>query len=315
MNKFKSILRRWRLGEKFKHQYSCHPKFDIKRKTETCSIVWKGKIIADIPYAHKLSNKFTGACFTVATGPSLADVNLKQVSSFETISLNCAIKRFNEANVKPTHCIIVDRRIFENQWACVKDSILSGANCFFSYVGLSRICEKEPELLTRGNIYLIESISRKFGIPRTTKSEFYKAFSNDSEVFLDEELPELCRSVGFSTNLKKGLFSGKTVATWATQLSVALGYQQNFIIGMDLGGTGKKHFYADTNNVAPDFMRDYEPYIRACFGQTKRASLVKGFEVYNLSKDSTLPHNIIPKISIVEALKLAKINRQHTNIT
>ncbi len=306
MKKLQSIFRRFRLGEKFKHQYSCHPDFDIQRHADSCTIIWQKRAVADIALAHTLSNKFTGACFTVATGPSLADVDLKRIASFETISLNCAIKKFSDANLKPTHCIIIDRRIFENQWACVKESILSGANCFFSYVGLSRICEREPELLKHGNIYLIESISRKFGIARTSKADFQKSLFSDTEVFLDEQLPELCRSVGFSTNLEKGLFSGKTVATWAVQLGVALGYQQNFIIGMDLGGTGKKHFYADGNNAPPDFMRDYEPYIRACFEQAKRASRAKGFDVYNLSKDSTLPHEIIAKISIEEALKLAK---------
>ena len=84
------------------------------------------------------------------------------------------------------------------------------------------------------------------------------------------------------------------------------GYRQQFIIGMDLGGTGKKHFYADGSNPSPDFLKDYEPYIRVCFEQARRASLQKGFDIYNLSKESTLPGEIIPKISIEEALQLAK---------
>lgn len=305
MNKLLSIYRRLRLGNKFKHQYSCHPDFDIKRHSETCTIVWKGKNITEIAYAHTLKKKFSGDCFTVATGPSLAEFDLGQISQFDTISLNCAIKKFKEANLVPTHSIIIDRRVFENQWDCVKDSILSGANCFFSYVGLSRVCEQDPELLKLGNIYLIESISRKFGVARPSKSVCLTNFSNDPEVFIDEKLPDLCRSIGFSSNLEKGVFSGKTVATWATQLAVALGYRQNFIIGMDLGGTGKKHFYADGAGKPPDFMRDYEPYIRVCFEQAKRASLANSFNVYNLSKDSTLPHEIIPKLSIEEALQLA----------
>lgn len=310
MNKLTSIFRRLRLGEKFKHQYSCHPDFDLKRGSERCTVLWKGKAIAEVAFAHTLRHQYSGACFTVATGPSLAEVDLKQLTAFDTISLNCAIKKFNDAGLKPTHCIVVDRRVFENQWACIRDSILSGANCFFSYVGLSRICEREPELLQHGNIYLIESISRKFGVPRISQAELLKAAADDAEIFLDAKFPELCRAVGFSANLEKGLFSGKTVATWSTQLAPALGYQQNFIIGMDLGGTGKKHFYADGKHAPPDFMRDYEPYIRVCFEQAKRASLAIGFEVYNLSKDSTLPHEIIPKISMEQALALATVHHQ-----
>lgn len=309
MNKLQSIYSRFQLGEKFKHQYSCHPDFDIKRQADSCIILWKKRVIADIALAHSIGKVFTGACFIVATGPSVAEVDLNLIASFETISLNCAIKKFNAENLKPTHCVIVDRRIFENQWACVKDSVLSGANCFFSYVGLSRICEREPELLKYGNIYLIESISKKFGIPRASQIECQYRFFNDPEIFVDESLPELGRSVGFSSNLRKGHFSGKTVATWATQLGAGLGYNQIFILGMDLGGTGKFHFYADDSNCPPDFMRDYEPSIRVCFEQAKRASLVEGFDVYNLSKDSTLPHEIIPKITIEEAVRLAQDNQ------
>lgn len=305
------MYRRFCLGEAYQHQYTCHPNFDLKRHENSCTVIWKGKVIADIPLAHTLSKQFSGACFTIASGPSLAEVDLQQLGNFQTISLNCAIKKFKESNLTPTHCIVVDHRVFENQWTCVQDAILSGAHCFFSYVGLSRICERAPELLKHGNIYLIESISRKFGVPRMSKANMLAAFSNDAEVFLDVQLPELCRSVGFCANLQKGVFSGKTVATWATQLAVALGYQQHFIIGMDLGGTGKKHFYADDKHAAPDFMRDYEPHIRACFEQAKRASLVRGFEVYNLSKNSTLPHEIMPKISLEEALNL--VHTTHHN--
>ena len=308
MQKLLSTYRRLKLGAKFKHQYNCHPSFSLVRGTDTCTIIWKKQEVAKIPYAQNLADKFKGACFIIATGPSLAEIDLKKLSGFDTISLNCAIKKFNDSGIKPTHCIIVDHRVFERQWDCVKASILSGANCFFSYDGLSRICEREPELLKLGNILLIESISRKFAIARPTLKECQSAFFSDSQIFVDEKTSEYCRSVGFSTSLEKGLFSGKTVATWTVQLAYCLGYRKEFIIGMDLGGTGKKHFYADGSNPSPDFLKDYEPHIRVCFEQARRASLTKGFDIYNLSKESTLPGEIIPKISIEEALQLAKNN-------
>lgn len=306
LRKIHSIYRRWKLGNDFKHQYSCHPEFDIARQKTGCDIFFKKHHIATIPYANSLGKQFKNSCFTIATGPSLAEFDLNLIKDWDTISLNCAIKKFNATQLKPTHCIIVDRRIFENQWECVEASIISGANCFFSFVGLSIICEKNPSLLTYGNIYLVESTSRKFGMPRPTINKCQKAFGNDPEIYLDPHLPEYCRSIGFSTNLEKGLFSGKTVATWATQLVFSLGYHNNFIVGMDLGGTGKKHFYAEEKNGAPDFIKDYEPHIRACFELAKKVCDEKGWGIYNLSVKSTLPDNIIKKISIEEALKIAQ---------
>lgn len=313
LQRLKEIYRRLKLGDNFKHQYNCHVDFDINRSERDCAIVWKKKLIANIPYAHQLQNKFQRSCFIVASGPSLAEINLSTLGQHHTISLNCAIKKFNDDGSQPTHCIIVDHRVFERQWDCVKASILSGANCFFSYEGLSRICEQDPELLKQGNIFLIESISRKYGVPRPSKRECQTNFKADPEIFIADEYLSLCRSVGFSTNLEKGLFSGKTVATWATQLGVALGYEQIFIVGMDLGGTGKKHFYADGNNASPDFMKDYEPNIRVCFEQAKRASIANGFKIYNLSKHSTLPDEIISKISVEQALSLAAHSHQNNH--
>lgn len=305
MKKIVSIFRRILLGDKFKHQYTCNPNFNIKRLENECEVLWKNKTIGKIKFAHTLQNKFRGNLFTIATGPSIVDFNLNTISPYQTISLNCAIKKFTAQKIKPTHCIIVDRRIFENEWDSVEASIMSGANCFFSFVGLSVICERKPELLKLGNIYLIESISRKFGIPRLNVDECKKLYKEDQDLRLDKNLVELCRSIGFSYSLKKGLFSGKTVATWATQLSLCLGYKNNFIVGMDLGGTGKKHFYATENNGTPDFIKDYEPHIRACFELTRDAYLEKNIGLYNLSEKSRLPDSIIKKITIEQALQIA----------
>jgi len=310
MKKITSLFRRLALGSQFKHQYNCHPKFNLLRELNGCKIIWDNQVVAEIPYAHTLQNSFKSNCFIIASGPSLAEINLTEIADYETISLNCAIKKFIDVNLKPTHCIIVDHRVFERQWNCVELSILSGANCFFSYEGLSRICERDPKLLTHGNIYLIESVTRKYGVPRLSKELCKKTFSIDPDFFIDNSLTESARSIGFSCNLEKGLFSGKTVATWAVQLAYCLGYRQLFIIGMDLGGTGKKHFYQDNNNPSPDFLKDYEPYIRICFELARQASIAKQFAIYNLSKDSTLPHEIIPKVDIAEALKLAHKHNQ-----
>lgn len=306
--KIQQTLRRLLLGNRYKHQCTCHPKFNLKRHKKCCEIAWDNEFIANIKFAEILQNTFKGSCFTFATGPSLNNLDLSKISKIDTISLNCAIKKFIASNQTPTHCIIVDRRIFENEWECVEASILSGANCFFSYVGLSKICERDPSLLRHGNIYLIESTSRKFGIPRPSIEESKKFFRLDPDFFLDPELLDYCRSIGFSTSLEKGVFSGKTVATWATQLAFALGYKNNFIIGMDLGGTGKKHFYAEENNGAPDFIKDYEPYIRACFELARKVCDKNGWGIYNLSPKSTLPNEILKKISLEEALKIAHIS-------
>lgn len=308
IKKLQQGMKRLRLGPRFKHQYNCHPAFHLARGEHTCEVSWHGKSIATIPYASTLSETYQGPCFIVASGPSLADIDLHRLAAHDTICLNGAIKKFSASGLAPTHCVIVDHRVFERQWDAVVASVDSGAYCFFSFEGLSIIAERDPTLLQRGNIFLIESISRKFGVPRLTQEECLRAFANMPGVATDPALPQYCRAIGFSSNLEQGVFSGKTVATWAVQLAAGLGYRALFIVGMDLGGTGKAHFYADQHNPTPDFLRYYEPHIRACFEQARLACDKSGVKIYNLSLQSTLPDVIIPKIALESALQLASSN-------
>ena len=303
IKKLRSGYRRLRLGSRYKHQYNCHPAFNLERADTHCTVTWEGRPIASIPFAHSQSGLFSGPCFVIASGPSLADIDLQQIAAYDSISLNCAIKKFTDTGLAPTHCIIVDHRVFNRQWECVCASVRSGANCFFTYEGLSIIAERAPELLTQGHIFLIESATRKYGIPRASAKECLQAFLPDADISLDPALHAYCRSIGFSHNLQKGVFAGKTVATWAVQLGFALGYRSLYILGMDLGGTGKAHFYADQHNPTPDFLPYYEPHIRGCFELARQASEKTGVKLYNLSLQSALPAHIIPKISFAEALQ------------
>lgn len=311
LTKLRLKWRRFRLGERFHHHYQCHPRFSIVRGDNAHEILWDGKKIAAVGHIKSLRQHFKGSCFVIASGPSLNELDLADLQGFDTLSLNCAIKKFVASQMVPTHCVIVDRRIFEKNWDCVEASIRSGANCFFSYVGLSRICERAPELFKQGNIYLVESLGRFFGVPRPDLDAFQQRYRHDPDLFMDESFPTN-GVIGFSVDAEKGFFSGKTVATWGVQIVNYLGYNKQFIAGMDLGGTGKSHFYGASSNKIPDFLADYDPYIKGCFEQARRAAEAGLFSIYNLSEHSTLPHEIIPKISYHEALKLAKEDRDIT---
>lgn len=303
IHKLRSGLKRLRLGADFKHQYNCHPDFDLERAADSCTVLWKKQPLATLPLAHQFSHRAQGPCWIVASGPSLAEVDLSLIAHMPTLCLNGAIKKFLSAGLRPTYCLIVDHRVFERQWECVVESVRSGAQCFFSFEGLSIIAERDPELLQQGNIALIESASRKYGVPRASIKQCLQDFQAAPDMLLAPDLLPYCRAIGFSLNLQKGVFAGKTVATWAVQLAVGMGYQTLYIIGMDLGGTGKAHFYADKGNPAPDFLRYYEPHIRGCFELARAASEKTGVKLYNLSLQSALPADIIPKLSFAEALQ------------
>ncbi len=306
MNKLKRKFRRLFLGSKWKHLDTLHHDFGIERIKDGHRILWKGSSLGELSSVVSLKQKYSGSCFIVATGPSLADIDLCRIKNYDTISLNGAIKKFTEAGFAPTHAMAVDRRIFERCPEFIAESIESGANCFFSPVGVSRICEQGMKLPEQGKFYLLESIAKKYDQPLLSEKVFLSRCKNNPMVYLSPEYPEGSGTIGFSGDAEAGFFSFKTVAGWAVQLAVWMGYKNIFILGMDLGGTGMTHFYENENNKKPDFLRDYDPYIRVSFEQTRRAMNELDFNVYNLSEQSTLSEKIIPKLTLSDAIIIAE---------
>lgn len=298
-----------RLGPDWAHLAECHPAFLMERTADGHRIFWKKKEVGFVRNMQSVKGAGRGPCFLVATGPSMKEVDLKDLRGYETISFNGAINLFLKNEMVPDHVLIPDVRIFENCFEFVEKSVLSGANCFFSYDGLSRICERNPELLRRGNIYLIESINCKYDQLLSASGWPVNPADAPVGIYMSKEYPDNRKRrgvMGFSCDAERGFFFGRTVAYLGVQLAHWLGSSPVFILGMDLGGTGKVHVYAGNANGKPDFLRYYEPEIRVPFEIARRAAEVENFSVYNLSEQSTLPASVIPKITLKEALVLAK---------
>lgn len=306
MNKIKRKLRRLLLSRKWKHIDTLHPGLRIERSALGYRVFFKSRYFGEMSSVLSLKEKFSGSCFIVATGPSLAKVNLRRIINYDTVSLNGAIIKFAEAGFSPTHAMAADRRVFERCPEFIVDSVESGANCFFSPVGVSRICEQELKLPESSKCYLLESITKKFDRPLRSERELLTVYEDNPRIFISEVHSSKGGVIGFSCDAEEGFFSFKTVAGWALQTAVWMGYKNIFILGMDLGGTGMAYFYNNENNKKPNFLKDFDPYIRVSFEQARRAMDELGFNIYNLSKYSTLSEKIIPKIKLEEALVIAE---------
>lgn len=298
-----------RLGPDWSHLAECHPAFAMERIADGHRVFWKKKEVGFVRNMLGVKGTGQGPCFLAATGPSMKEVDLKELRGHQTISFNGAINLFIKNGMVPDHVLIPDVRIFENCFEFVEKSVLSGAKCFFSYDGLSRICERKPELLRHGNIHLIEPINCKYDQPLSASGWPVNPADAPAGIYMSEDYPDTRKRkgvMGFSCDAGRGFFFGRTVAYLGVQLAHWLGNDPVFILGMDLGGTGTAHCYAGTANGKPDFLRYYEPEIRAPFEIARSAAAAENFSIYNLSEHSTLPASIIPKVTLKEALALAK---------
>lgn len=170
--------------------------------------------------------------FVLASGPSLADVDLSPLSRRIVIGLNRSFLAFATPHY---HCVM-DQRLFD-----LYPDELRRARCLFTI----------PD--------------RPCGIPI-----------------------RLLGSRGFSFDLEEGIYSGYTVAHFALQVAVWMGFAEIYLLGLDLQLDGNRtHFFGhdhrSENHEATEF-----PKMRDCLALAADALRGTSTRVYNLSPRSTL---------------------------
>ena len=106
---------------------------------------------------------------------------------------------------------------------------------------------------------------------------------------------------GFSLDLEDGIYTGYTIAYFALQLAVYMGFKKIFYLGLDLSNYGgQTHFFGHDFHSANHNDTEF-PRMRAAFQKAKAQLDKLGVDVYNCSMESTL--QVFPKITFEEAIK------------
>ena len=64
------------------------------------------------------------------------------------------------------------------------------------------------------------------------------------------------RMLGFSQDIRCGIFDAGTVAYWALQIIAYLGFKQLFIAGLDMNNFHQPRFYETEQDRLPTFLAD-----------------------------------------------------------
>lgn len=309
--KYVQKVRRLRLPRPLKHMADCSPHLQLRPASAGAvdrQLVWRGKVMSTLQSYDSLRGKCSGDCFVVAAGPSLAHVDLRQVAHWPTIGVNGSIVKFLQDGVLPSYYSITDPDFFEHRFSLVHEVLASGALCFFSYKGLSWLCERDASLLSGVPLCLSEIVNRRYFFPRLSPAECDAASERDPDLVLHPTVRLREGLVGFSRNMAKGMFCGQTVGYRGIQIAYHLGFRRVFLLGMDMGELyGRVRFYEAPAASRPSLLQQhYVEFIRPCFEIVKSLCDAGEFEVYNCSLDSRLPESLIPKIPLDDAVALCR---------
>ncbi|MBV1907552.1 MAG: DUF115 domain-containing protein [Pseudomonadales bacterium] len=281
-----------------------HPAFHLQHISmgNPGDIYWEGCKVTSTSPLTALTNKHIGkSAFIIASGPSLKDVDLKLIDQHITFCVNGSYLKCEAAGLKPDYAVICDANFVVDRWAIVAKILSSGAHCLFTPTVLNHICQTNPAALQSSKISVIQTHFRHYAQTALEPEQVLKLSQQDKDLLTNDG------RIGFSLNPLKGLFSAHTVTHLPVQLCWFFGIKQVFILGMDLtDGIVPIRFYEQGHTATPSHLdRDYQRHIEPAFKIIGEMRQSHNFSVYNLSAQSRLPDEIIPKISLEKALEMA----------
>ena len=307
-------LRKWlyrrSLPGTLRHMKRLHPGFRIEPFGESFdsgfSIHWKGRQVGQTQPLGALHSADNPQCYLIASGPSLSQLDLDRLAGKVCFGVNGAIAAASSRRFSFRYHLVSDASFVRERLTMVRQMLESGADCLFSFGALNSLCDQDASLLAHDRLFLLPEINAFYNTPRLAPADFARWATRQDYLTLHPDPQYHTGRVGFSRDIRRGVFTAQTVIFEALQVAAYLGYRQIFILGMDLNASpGQARFYEQGDLIARTRLdRDYAPYIQPAFEVARTVATTAGFTIYNLSPHSRLPGAIIPKITLDEALDM-----------
>ena len=309
-------LYRASLPRPYKHLTDCGPRFHLSGDSPDLDrdIVRDGEVIGETQSLASIEGRFRdGACFILGTGPSINALDLTLLEGRALMGVNGAISVMKPNGLAPTHYAVTDRDFFENRFEMIRDVVASGSDCFFSPGGLRVMAERDPTLLASPKLYLSTVVNRPYGRPRRSQESFLRWAAGEPGLVLPHPPRDDDCRVGWSRDLRHGVFCSRTILFRALQIADFLGYRRLYVLGMDLHykGPGGRAYGEGAKARPTKIERDFEPFILPSFEVLKGEIDSGALEVYNLSHESRLSRDVLPRKTLEEALEIESTLASH----
>lgn len=234
-----------------------------------------------------------GPVFIIASGASAKDFPLEKYADVPMITMNGAISMFIEPDIKPFFYACTDDAFCRQQ-----PYLFAEAMRLSQRIALWKDLIRYEALMPEGELYLLTPA------PKLTWSEVI--FRPDKELIRRRKLGTgRNRSLGFSKNLKRGFFDARTVAYLALQIAYHLGFNQVFLVGVDLDQSAGRFYEQPGTLVSPcNLDEHFHTRILPSFEIMSQHVIDEDFQVYNLSQSSRIPDELVPRVTLDQIDKM-----------
>ncbi|BCX67136.1 MULTISPECIES: lipopolysaccharide biosynthesis protein [Pseudomonas] len=247
------------------------------------------------PRVHGLDecrNIQKGSVFIIASGASAKDFPLHRYADVPMITMNGAISKFTGTGIKPFFYVCTDQGFSEQQ-----PDLFTQAMRLSERVALWESHVWHTTLKPQGDLYLLR---------RAPKLTWRDLFRSDDELIRSRKLGNgRNKTLGFSKNLKRGFFDARTVAYLALQLAYHVGFSKVFLVGVDLDPSVGRFYEVAGKFTSPCVLDEhFFTRILPSFEILSKYVMNKDFQVYNLSANSRIPTNLVPRVTLDELDRL-----------
>lgn len=244
--------------------------------------------------------RYSGTLIVLASGPSAADFPIERYRHVPMMAMNGSIVRFAEAGIRPLFYLCDDRGFVRLRLPLVRQGIELAQHAALGAGALEVLLESAPEAIEGHSVYLMQRTNRPLdGEELSDRGYAWSVRKGHLECrfSLWRQKPN---RIGFSRNMAKGYFGGRTIPYAAMQLGYHLGFRNLVLVGVDMGtGTQPGRFYEQGDAALPSRLdEDYDDYILPSFELVAQRVVGSHYRVFGLSQASRLPASLVPRLSL-----------------
>ena len=227
----------------------------------------------------------SGPCHVIASGPSVNGIDYGQLALRRVMGVNGSIALQDRHTVGFDHYCFSDTGFVRGRPALVRRIVTKDLLLFTTPLCLWHVLQQVPADELRCRVFLIENPQYPALLPSRSVAALRAGGARGDLVLFDAQ-----RALGFSHDIRSGVFDAGTVVYVALQIVAWLGHTEIVLHGVDFKWEGPApRFYESAADRLPTTLDRYLPHhILPAFTQAARLLRGSGVRIVNLSPDSAL---------------------------
>jgi KDO transferase-3 len=232
-------------------------------------------------------------CHLIATGPSINAIDYDVLPMPRAMGVNGAIALRRKYDVRFDYYCIVDAGFVRNHGELVDLIVAEPLTLFATPTVLWHIAQRCAPSRMRCRVFLLDEMLFPAGSGALEVAQLRAAHGAASLAWFDAARP-----LGFSLDIRRGVFEGRTVAYTGLQVLASLGFRRIYLHGLDLVDAARTpRFYERQGAVQPSQLdKHLRDVIAPSFRHAGALLRRRGVQVTNLSMRSALGEDVLPKM-------------------